>query len=84
MAKSQPIVNRTLKPLLKCQTGIQGLDEITFEGLPKARPTLVCCGAGCAKTSLVFQFIDFVCNFGGKALFFTFEESESQVFRNRP
>ena len=36
--------------LLKCPTGIQGLDEITYGGLPRGRPTLVCGTAGSGKT----------------------------------
>jgi circadian clock protein KaiC len=41
----------------KCPTGIQGLDEVTFGGLPRGRPTLVCGGAGCGKTLLGMEFL---------------------------
>jgi hypothetical protein len=34
------------KELPKSPTGIRGLDEITFSGLPKGRPPLVCGLAG--------------------------------------
>jgi circadian clock protein KaiB len=34
----------------KCPTGIQGIDEVTFGGLPRGRTPLVCGGAGCGKT----------------------------------
>ena len=44
-------------PLLKCPTGIQGLDEITGGGLPRGRPTLVCGGAGCGKTLFAAEFL---------------------------
>ena len=47
----------TLPPLPKASTGISGLDEITFGGLPKGRPTLVCGGAGCGKTLLGIDFL---------------------------
>ena len=30
------------RELDKTQTGIKGLDDITYGGLPKGRPTLVC------------------------------------------
>jgi circadian clock protein KaiC len=43
--------------ILKCPTGIQGLDEVTFGGLPRGRPTLVCGGAGCGKTLLGMEFL---------------------------
>ncbi len=41
--KLTPNVKATIRgaaPLPKTATGIQGLDEITFGGLPKGRPTL--------------------------------------------
>ena len=41
----------------KCPTGIHGLDEVTFGGLPRGRPTLVCGGAGCGKTLLGMEFL---------------------------
>ena len=52
MAKSGNSVGRAAPELPKCPSGIQGLDEVTFGGLPKGRPTLVCGGAGCGKTLL--------------------------------
>jgi hypothetical protein len=32
--------------LPKAKTGIGGFDEITFGGLPRGRPMLICVGAG--------------------------------------
>ena len=46
-----------LKTLQKSSTGIRGLDEITYGGLPKMRPTLVCGAAGCGKTLLAMEFL---------------------------
>jgi circadian clock protein KaiC len=43
--------------LEKAPTGIAGLDEVTFGGLPRGRPTLVCGGAGCGKTLLGMEFL---------------------------
>ena len=43
--------------LPKSPTGIAGLDEITFGGLPAGRPTLVCGGAGCGKTLFGIEFL---------------------------
>jgi circadian clock protein KaiC len=43
--------------LLRSPTGIPGLDEITFGGLPTGRPTLVCGGPGSGKTLLGISFL---------------------------
>ena len=43
--------------LVKAPTGIKGLDELTFGGLPAGRTTLVCGGAGCGKTLLAATFL---------------------------
>ena len=44
------VIETRCQSLTKVLTGIQGLDEITFGGLPKGRPTLLCGCAGCGKT----------------------------------
>lgn len=43
--------------LPKARTGIPGLDEITFGGLPRGRPSLVCGSAGAGKTMLAMEFL---------------------------
>ena len=43
--------------LTKTKTGISGLDEITFGGIPQGRPTLVCGGPGCGKTLFSMEFL---------------------------
>ena len=43
--------------LPKCPTGINGFDEITVGGLPQARPSLICGGAGCGKTLFGIEFL---------------------------
>ncbi len=43
--------------LPKARSGIRGLDEITWGGLPRGRPTLVCGGAGCGKTLMAMEFL---------------------------
>jgi circadian clock protein KaiC len=57
VAKTKSAAKTGNRELVKCRTGIQGLDEITFGGLPRGRPTLVCGGAGCGKTLLAMEFI---------------------------
>jgi circadian clock protein KaiC len=44
-------------PLRKASTGIAGLDEITFGGLPEGRPTLIAGAAGCGKTLFALTFL---------------------------
>lgn len=74
-----------LKPpgLAKTPTGIRGLDEITFGGLPKGRPTLVCGGAGCGKTMLGIEFlVHGAIDYNEPGVFMAFEETESELASN--
>jgi circadian clock protein KaiC len=69
--------------LPKCPTGIQGLDEITGGGLPKARPTLVCGGAGCGKTLMAVEFlVRGAMQFDEPGVFMAFEETEMELTAN--
>jgi len=69
--------------LPKCLTGIQGLDEITGGGLPLARPTLVCGGAGCGKTLLAAEFlVRGAVQFDEPGVFMSFEETEPELQAN--
>jgi circadian clock protein KaiC len=79
--KKRPI--RTLQPLLKSPTGIEGLDEITGGGLPTGRPTLVCGSAGCGKTMLALEFIvRGATQFGEPGVFMMFEETSEELTAN--
>jgi circadian clock protein KaiC len=70
-------------PLLKCPTGIQGLDEITGGGLPRGRPTLVCGSAGCGKTLLAVEFlVRGAMQFGEPGVFMSFEETDAELKAN--
>jgi circadian clock protein KaiC len=69
--------------LPKTPTGIQGLDEITFGGLPKGRPTLVCGSAGCGKTLLSIEFlVHGATQFNEPGVLMAFEETEEDLIRN--
>jgi circadian clock protein KaiC len=69
--------------LVKCPTGIKGLDDITGGGLPQGRPTLVCGSAGCGKTLLSMEFIvRGAMEFGEPGLFVSFEESAEELAKN--
>jgi circadian clock protein KaiC len=69
--------------LVKCPTGIRGLDEITQGGLPQGRPTLVCGAAGCGKTLLAMEFIvRGARDFNEPGVFMAFEETGKELSEN--
>lgn len=71
------------KVLQKAPTGIDGFDEITFGGLPKGRPTLVCGTAGCGKTLFSMEFlVRGAVDYGEPGVFVAFEENESDLVEN--
>jgi circadian clock protein KaiC len=77
--KTSPV----LKTLQKSSTGIRGLDEITYGGLPKMRPTLVCGAAGCGKTLLAMEFlVRGAIEFDEPGVFMAFEETAEELEAN--
>ena len=67
----------------KAPTGIRGLDEITFGGLPQGRPTLICGGAGSGKTLLALEFLARgAIEFDEPGLFVGFEETAEELSAN--
>lgn len=69
--------------LKKCPTGIQGLDDITFGGLPLGRTALVCGAAGCGKTLLAMQFlVNGAQLYNEPGIFMSFEENETELAEN--
>jgi circadian clock protein KaiC len=69
--------------LLKCPTGIQGVDEITFGGLPQGRPTLVCGSAGCGKTLFAMEFLARGAGmFDEPGVYMSFEENAEELTKN--
>jgi circadian clock protein KaiC len=83
-----PLMNRALAArvgpsLPKAPTGIPGLDEITFGGLPRGRPTLICGSAGCGKTLLAIEFlVHGAIQYGEPGVFVAFEETEEDLTKN--
>jgi circadian clock protein KaiC len=74
---------RDTRTLPKAPTGIDGLDLITFGGLPKGRPTLVCGGAGCGKTLLAMEFlVRGATQYGEPGAFIAFEETGEELAQN--
>src|SRR6201991_3402153 len=68
------------RAIRKAPTGIQGLDEITDGGLPYARPTLICGGAGSGKTLLAASFlVNGAKQFDEPGVLMTFEENGDEI-----
>ena len=70
-------------PTSRVSSGIPDLDAMLGGGgFYRGSTVLVSGGAGCGKTSLAASFARQACREGKRCLFFTFEESSSQVVRN--
>jgi circadian clock protein KaiC len=64
----------------KAPTGISGLDEITFGGLPAGRPTLVSGGPGSGKTLLGVSFlVNGAQSFDEPGVLLTFDEDVDEL-----
>lgn len=69
--------------LHKTPTGIAGLDDITFGGLPKGRPTLIAGNAGSGKTMMAMEFIvRGATEFDEPGVFVAFEETPKDLAEN--
>lgn len=69
--------------LPKSPTGIGGLDEITYGGLPKGRPTLIAGSAGCGKTLIALEFlVNGITRYNEPGVFIAFEESGEDLEKN--
>ena len=67
----------------RVSTGVAGLDEMLGgEGVFRGSGVLVSGTSGTGKTTIAASFADEACRRGEKVLFFSFEESESEIFRN--
>ena len=67
----------------KVPSGIRGLDEITFGGLPKGRPTLITGGAGSGKTLMSMEFlIRGSIDYNEPGVFMAFEETAEELAQN--
>lgn len=69
--------------LLKSKTGIQGLDDITYGGIPQNRPTLIVGNVGTGKTVLAMEFIiNGIIHYNETGVFMTFEEKTDELKMN--
>lgn len=76
-------VTRDLPVIDKSATGIDGLDEVTFGGLPKGRPTLLCGSAGCGKTLFSMTFLyNGAVHYDEPGVFIAFEEQPEDLIKN--
>jgi circadian clock protein KaiC len=83
MAKLKNTAKPPIETLLKCPTGIKGLDEITGGGLPQGRPTLICGGTGCGKTLLAMEFlVRGATEHNEPGVFMSFEEKAGELTKN--
>ena len=71
------------QPVPKLETGIAGLDQITFGGLPRGRTTLVSGTTGTGKTLLATEFLARgIQRHDEPGVFITFEERPEDIRRN--
>ena len=78
-----PTERSTPPALPKALTGITGLDEITFGGLPRGRPTLIVGGAGSGKTMLAMEFlVRGATEFDEPGVYVAFEETAADLAVN--
>jgi circadian clock protein KaiC len=75
-AVSEPVFAKTT-------SGIRGLDEITFGGLPKGRPTLIAGGPGSGKTLMSMEFlVRGATVYNEPGVFMAFEETAEELAQN--
>ncbi|BAM87717.1 circadian clock protein kinase KaiC [Bradyrhizobium oligotrophicum S58] len=76
-------MTRDLPVIAKSPTGIDGLDEVTFGGLPQGRPTLLCGAAGCGKTLFAMTFLyNGAVAYDEPGVFIAFEEQPEDLIKN--
>ncbi|MEO5979811.1 MAG: circadian clock protein KaiC [Chryseolinea sp.] len=69
--------------LPKAQTGINGLDDIMFGGLPRDRPTLLLGETGCGKTLMAMEFVvNGIVKYNEPGIFVAFEEKKEELIMN--
>ena len=67
----------------RVSTGVSGLDEMLGgKGVFRGSGVLVSGSSGTGKTTIAACFADAACRRGESVLFFSFEESESEIHRN--
>ena len=81
-AKAGP-PSRRAAGIEKSPTGISGFDEVTYGGVPKGRPTLLCGSAGCGKTLFGMTFLyNGAVEYNEPGVFLAFEERPEDLIKN--
>ena len=82
-SSAEAALSPAAQTLPKSPTGVSGLDEITGDGLPTGRPTLIAGSAGCGKTLLAMEFlIHGAMKFNEPGVFLAFEETAEDLAAN--
>jgi circadian clock protein KaiC len=77
------VATRAPERLEKAPTGIAGLDEVTFGGLPRGRATLITSSPGCGKTMLGVEFlVNGALMYSEPGVFVAFEETKDELVAN--
>ena len=80
---ASPLATKALERLEKALTGITGLDEVTFGGLPRGRATLITGSPGCGKTMLGVEFlVNGARMYSEPGVFVAFEETKDELIAN--
>lgn len=66
----------------KLPTGIDGLDAITYGGIPEFNQIIVAGGPGCGKTLLTFEILYNTAKKGIPCTYLTLEESQKNILEN--
>ena len=80
---ASPLATKAPERLEKALTGITGLDEVTFGGLPRGRATLITGSPGCGKTMLGVEFlVNGARMYSEPGVFVAFEETKDELVAN--
>ena len=80
---ASPLATKAPERLEKALTGITGLDEVTFGGLPRGRATLITGSPGCGKTMLGVEFlVNGARMYSEPGVFVAFEETKDELIAN--
>ncbi len=83
MVKPRRNIHLQSLALQKSPTGIAGLDDVTYGGFPKGRPTIVCGGPGCGKTMLAVEFlVRGAMDYDEPGVLIAFEETPEDLAQN--
>ena len=78
-APLEPVSKRMLQ---KVRSGVPGLDNVLWGGLPAARTTLITGGSGCGKSVIGMQFLYTGAQAGEPGILLSFEERAETIREN--